>query len=95
MEVYLDNNSTTPIDPKVQKVYCESIEKFGNINVIYNKGIEARKLLNDAYDTLYEGIGADDVDDIIITSSTTEGNNAVIKTFLHNYLKGDSKKHIH
>lgn len=94
MEVYLDNNSTTQVDPKVQKVYCDSIEKFGNINVIYNKGIEARKLLNDAYDTLYEGIGADDADDIIVTSSTTEGNNAVIKTFLHNFLKGDSKNHI-
>ncbi len=94
MEVYLDNNSTTQVDPKVQKVYCDSLEKFGNINVIYNKGIEARKLLNDAYDTLYEGIGADDADDIIITSSTTEGNNAVIKTFLHNFLKGDSKNHI-
>jgi len=94
MEVYLDNNSTTQMDPKVQKVYCESIETFGNINVIYNKGIESRKLLNNAYDTLYEGIGADDADDIIVTSSTTEGNNAIIKTFLHNFLKGDTKNHI-
>jgi len=94
MEVYLDNNSTTQVDPKVQKVYCDSIEKFGNVNVIYNKGIEVRKLLNDAYDTLYEGIGADDADDIIVTSSTTEGNNTVIKTYLHNFLKGDTKNHI-
>ncbi len=94
MEVYLDNNSTTQVDPKVQKVYCDSIEKFGNVNVIYNKGIEVRKLLNDAYDTLYEGIGADDADDIIVTSSTTEGNNTVIKTFLNKFLKGDSKNHI-
>jgi len=94
MEVYLDNNSTTQVDPKVQKVYCDSIEKFGNVNVIYNKGIEVRKLLNDAYDTLYEGIGADDSDDIIVTSSTTEGNNTIIKTFLHNFLKDDTKNHI-
>jgi|GEM_PF-6101324 len=34
MEVYLDNNSTMQVDPKVQKVYCDSIENFGNINVI-------------------------------------------------------------
>jgi len=94
MEVYLDNNSTTQVDPKVQKVYCDSIEKFGNVNVIYNKGIEVRQLLNNAYDTLYEGIGADDADDIIVTSSTTEGNNTVIKTFLHKFLKGDTKNHI-
>lgn len=94
MEVYLDNNSTTQIDPKVQDVYVENIKKYGNINVIYNKGIEARALLNDAYDKLYAGINASDDDDIIITSSTTEGNNIVLKTFLDAFLKGSEKNHI-
>eukprot|EP01156_Anaeramoeba_ignava_P018429 Anaeramoba_ignava/a91725_40.p1 GENE.a91725_40~~a91725_40.p1 ORF type:complete len:399 (+),score=-8.16 a91725_40:655-1851(+) len=94
MEVYLDNNSTTQMDPKVQEVYCENIKKFGNINVIYNKGIEARALINDAYDKLYDGINAADEDDIIITSSTTEGNNIVLKTFLDRFLRGDKKNHI-
>ncbi len=94
MEVYLDNNSTTQMDPKVESVYVDTIKKYGNVNVIYNKGIEARKLLNDAYDKLYDGLGASDVDDIIITSSTTEGNNAVIKTFLDAFLRGDKRNHI-
>ncbi|SHO80744.1 Cysteine desulfurase [hydrothermal vent metagenome] len=93
-EVYLDNNSTTQMDARVQEVYIESIEKFGNINVIYNKGIETRALLNDAYDKLYDGINASDDDDIIITSSTTEGNNIVIKTFLDKFLNGSEKNHI-
>lgn len=94
MEVYLDNNSTTQMDPKVEEVYINNIKTFGNINVIYNKGIEARALLNDAYDKLYDGINAADEDDIIITSSTTEGNNIVLKTFLHEFLKGSKKNHI-
>jgi len=94
MEVYLDNNSTTQIDPKVQDVYVENIKKYGNVNVIYNKGIETRALLNDAYDTLYAGMNASDDDDIIITSSTTEGNNIVLKTFLDAFLKGSEKNHI-
>lgn len=94
MEVYLDNNSTTQMDPKVQEVFCENIKKFGNINVIYNKGIEARALLNDAYDKLYDGINAADEDDIIITSSTTEGNNIVLKTFLDAFQRGSEKNHI-
>jgi len=94
MEVYLDNNSTTQIDPRVQDVYIDNIKKFGNVNVIYNKGIETRALVNSAYDKLYEGIGAQDADDIVITSSTTEGNNTVIKTFLDAFLKGSSKNHI-
>ncbi|PIF04176.1 MAG: cysteine desulfurase NifS [Arcobacter sp.] len=94
MEVYLDNNSTTQMDPRVEEVYIQSIKKFGNVNVIYNKGIETRALLNNAYDKLYEGIGAQDADDIVITSSTTEGNNTVIKTFLDAFLKGSTKNHI-
>jgi len=94
MEVYLDNNSTTQIDPKVEDVYIDTIKTFGNVNVIYNKGIETRALLNDALDKLYDGLNASDDDDIIITSSTTEGNNAIIKTFLDRFLKGDERNHI-
>jgi len=92
--VYLDNNSTTMMDEDVKKVYCDATKYFGNINVIYDLGIEARKKLNEAYDVIYPGIGAADEDDVIITSSTTEGNNAVIKTFLDAYLKDKRKKHI-
>ena len=94
MEVYLDNNSTTKIDPKVEETYIKHIKTFGNVNVIYNKGIQTRAMLNEAYDKLYDGLGARDEDDIVITSSTTEGNNAVIKTFLHRFLNGDKKNHI-
>ena len=94
MKVYLDNNSTTPMDERVKEVYCEATKYYGNINVIYDLGIEARKKLNEAYDILYPGIGASDEDDIIITSSTTEGNNTVIKTFLSAFLQGSPKKHV-
>lgn len=94
MEVYLDNNSTTQIDPKVQELYCKSIKVFGNANVIYKQGIETRKELNTAYDKIYDSLNANDNDDIIFTSSTTEGNNTVIKTFLDAFLKGSGKNHI-
>lgn len=94
MEVYLDNNSTTPIDPIVKKVYDDTIEIFGNANVIYKQGIETRAQLNKAYDIMYECLNASDADDIIFTSSTTEGNNAVIKTFLDKFLRGSGKNHI-
>ncbi len=96
MEVYLDNNSTTPMDPKIQEIYCESTKTFGNANVIYKQGIECRAALNGAYDKIYDSLNASDDDDIIFTSSTTEGNNAVIKTFLDAYLrdKENGKNHI-
>ncbi len=94
MKAYLDNNSTTPMDKRVKDVYCNATELFGNVNVIYQLGIDARNAMNKAYDILYPGIGADNSDDIIITSSTSEGNNTVIKTFLDAFLKGNGKKHI-
>ena len=92
--IYLDNNSTTPMDERVKKVYCDATKLFGNVNVIYQLGIDARAAMNEAYDILYPAIGASDEDDILITSSTTEGNNTVIKTFIDAYLKGSPKKHI-
>lgn len=94
MEVYLDNNSTSPIDPKVKEVYIKEIENYGNVNSIYQKGIDTRAMLNNAYDRLYVGLNANDADDILISSSTTEGNNAVLKTFLDLFLKGSAKNHI-
>jgi len=92
--VYLDNNSTTPMDERVKKVYCDATKLFGNVNVIYQLGIDARAAMNEAYDILYPAIGASDEDDILITSSTTEGNHTVIKTFIDAYLKGSPKKYI-
>jgi len=94
MEVYLDNNSTTPMDPVVKKLYEETTQIFGNANVIYKQGIQTRAALNEAYDKMYDSLNAKDEDDIIFTSSTTEGNNAVIKTFLDLFLKGSGKNHI-
>ena len=94
MEVYLDNNSTTPMDPEVRKLYEQSVDVFGNANVIYKQGIDTRAQLNKAYDIMYNELNANDDDDIIFTSSTTEGNNAVIKTFLDKFLKGSGKNHI-
>jgi cysteine desulfurase len=93
MEVYLDNNSTAPLDPKVKDVLCKTSDIFGNANVIYKQGIETRAELNKAYDVIYSSLNASDDDDIIFTSSTTEGNNAVIKTFLDAFLKGSGKNH--
>jgi cysteine desulfurase len=53
MKVYLDNNSTTPMDERVKEVYCKATKIFGNVNVIYQLGIEARKAMNAAYDRYY------------------------------------------
>ncbi|WP_407381929.1 aminotransferase class V-fold PLP-dependent enzyme, partial [Helicobacter sp.] len=79
MRVYLDNNATTMIDPKVKEAmepfFCEH---YGNPNSLHKYGTETHPAIADALEKLYAGINARDEDDIIITSCATESNNWVL-----------------
>lgn len=93
--VYLDNNATTIVDPRVRDAmepfWCEL---YGNPNSLHQFGTCTHQALRVAMDRLYKGINASDEDDILITSSATESNNHVIKSiYFDHILKGD-KKHI-
>lgn len=47
--IYLDNNSTTPIDPRVLEEMLPYLkDKFGNPNNTHSKGLEARTAIEDA-----------------------------------------------
>ncbi len=95
MEVYLDNNATTMVDPKVfeemKPFFCET---YGNPNSLHKFGAGTHPKMLEALDYLYAGIGAADEDDIIITANATEANNWVIKgVWIDQILNGD-KNHI-
>jgi len=95
MEVYLDNNATTMVDPKVYEemtpFFCE---KYGNPNSLHRFGAGTHPKMVEALNYLYEGINAADEDDIIITANATESINTVIKgIWIDKILNGD-KKHI-
>jgi cysteine desulfurase len=78
--VYLDNNATTIVDPKVKAAMDPfSCDMYGNPNSLHSFGTEVHGAMRIAMDRLYSGIGADDNDDILLTSCATEGNNSVIK----------------
>ena len=80
-EIYLDNNATTMIDPEVvalMKPYLEEI--YGNPNSLHRFGQATHKALNEAINKLYDGLGAYDLDDIIITSCATESVNWILKS---------------
>lgn len=95
MDVYLDNNATTMIDPKVLEEMEPFLkEKYGNPNSLHKFGAGTHPKMIEALDYLYEGIGASDEDDIIITANATESNNWVLKSiWIDKILHGD-KKHI-
>src|SRR5258705_4327446 len=78
MRIYLDNNATTAIHPDVLSVLESSLrDVFGNASSIHREGQAARRMIEDARESVARRIGAT-ARDIIFTSGGTESNNAAI-----------------
>jgi len=95
MEVYLDNNATTKVDPEVYKAmepfFCHI---YGNPNSLHKFGAGTHPKMVEALNYLYDGINAADADDIIITANATESNNTVIKGIWVDKILNGNKNHI-
>lgn len=86
--IYLDNNATTILDPRVK----ESMDPFwcqlyGNPNSLHTFGTEVHPYMRLAFDRLYAGINARDSDDVIVTSCATESNNAVLHSVWYELIR--------
>jgi len=78
--IYLDNNATTFVDPKVLKEMLPYFKECcGNASSIHGFGRKARMVVEDARETVYKLIGADSSDEIIFTSGGTESDNLAIQ----------------
>ncbi len=83
--IYLDNNSTTPMDPEVLAAmipyFCE---KFGNPESrSHAYGWQAAEAVDQARKTIARAIGTSHDPGIIFTSGATESNNLAIKGIVH------------
>jgi cysteine desulfurase len=78
--VYLDNQATTPCDPRVVAAMLPWFtEKFGNPHSAEHAlGREAERAVEDAREKIAALIGAD-AREIVLTSGATEANNLAIK----------------
>ncbi len=95
MRVYLDNNATTIVDPKVFKeMEPYFVQAYGNPNSLHDFGSQTHPALRKAMDQLYCGLNADDADDIVITSCATESNNWVLKGVYYDQILNSDKNHI-
>ncbi|HLQ97906.1 MAG TPA: cysteine desulfurase family protein [Candidatus Dormibacteraeota bacterium] len=90
--IYMDHAATTVLHPEVLKVMNTVYhEEFGNPSSIHSFGRSARKVVDEARQTIANCIGANEKE-IIFTSGGTEADNfALIGTALANQDKG---KHI-
>ena len=77
--IYLDNASTTKLDPVVKEAFSCAIEKYyANPSSIHKLGQEANYLLNKTKDEILGLLKCND-HQVIFTSGATESNNLAIK----------------
>ena len=90
--IYLDNNATTILDPRVKDAmepfWCQL---YGNPNSLHTFGTEVHPYMRLAFDRLYAGINARDSDDILITSCATESNNTVLQSVWYDQIRTGQK----
>ncbi|MBW2218955.1 MAG: cysteine desulfurase NifS [Deltaproteobacteria bacterium] len=89
--IYVDNNATTKVDPKVLEAMLPYLSEFyGNPSSMHSFGGEIGKKIKEARAEVASLINAEP-DEIIFTSCGTESNNTAILSGIHSL---PAKKHI-
>ncbi len=80
MNVYLDNNATTPPAPEVLDAMLPYLKgKYGNASSVHSVGREATKALEESRETIALILGASSKECICFTGSGCEADNLAIK----------------
>jgi cysteine desulfurase len=78
--IYLDNQATTPIDPRVLDAMLPYLtSRFGNPSSGHRYGREARDAVEASRQELSQALGSHAGREIVFTSGATESNNLAIK----------------
>jgi len=95
MQVYLDNNATTMVDPRVVEAMQPYFsEIYGNPNSLHKFGTASHPALRNAINKVYTALNAGDNDDIVFTSCATESNNWVFQSVWIDHIVNGDKNHI-
>jgi cysteine desulfurase len=76
--VYLDHAATTPMRPEAIAAYAEAMAVVGNPASIHGPGQQARRMLEEARETVAATLGCDPIE-LVFTSGGTESINLAIK----------------
>ncbi|MBN2826331.1 MAG: aminotransferase class V-fold PLP-dependent enzyme [Campylobacterales bacterium] len=95
MQVYLDNNTTTMLDPQV-KAAMEPFftQNYGTPHALHHYASALYQPLRDAYERIYATLNASHEDSIIATSGASESNNWVMMSTYFDSILTTQKSHI-
>ncbi len=86
--LYADAAAATPLSRRARQELLRLLDLYGNAGALHYEGVEAKKELETARASVARSIGAH-ADEIVFTSSGTEGNNlaiqGVLRPLLHTY----------
>jgi len=87
--IYLDNNATTPLDPRVAEKMSQFLkEHYGNPSSLYPIGRNVKEIINEARETVAKALGAKRPE-IIFTGSGTEADNFALVGVLEAFPEKD------
>jgi cysteine desulfurase len=94
--IYLDNNATTYIDSEVASEMINIMGCPYNASAIHGFGRKARNYLEDARKQILKSLKVVELDDyqLIFTSSGSEANNQIIKSFEHDVIITSAIEHV-
>lgn len=78
MPVYLDHAATTPMLPTALAAFTHALTTVGNPSSIHSQGQNARRMLEEARESVADSLGADPIE-VVFTSGGTEAVNLAVK----------------
>lgn len=76
--IYLDHNATTPVRPEARDAMIAALEVTGNASSVHGAGRAARRLVEDARESVAALVDCRPAD-VVFTSGATEANNLALK----------------
>ena len=84
MQVYLDSAATAKLTPQVKQYIIELLDQYANPSSLYQSGIDARQIIEQARNNVAKFINAD-TENIIFTSGGSASNTLSIKGYIQKH----------